>query len=147
MKPEDAKEILREKGLEGELKWETLIDIYRGNPLGLKTVTKTIQEIFNNNVDEFVKWTTTVMDDLWFQTLDRQFQRLSEDEKLIVKYLAKTSKPVNLKQLKADVFADVSSSIPIQAMESIVARSLIDNSKEGFLLHPMVEKYVKERFN
>ncbi len=147
LQPEDAKQILREKGLQGESRWETLIEIYRGNPLGLKTVAKTIQEIFNNNVDEFVKWTTTVMDDLWFQTLDRQFQRLSEDEKLIVKYLAKTSKAVNLKRLKADVFPDVSSSVPIQAMESIVARSLVDNNKEGFLLHPMVEKYVKERFN
>jgi DNA-binding CsgD family transcriptional regulator len=147
LKPEDAKQILREKGLQGESRWETLIEIYRGNPLGLKTVAKTIQEIFNNNVNEFVKWTTTVMDDLWFQSLDKQFQRLSEDEKLIVKYLAKTSKPVNLKQLKQDVFPDVSSSIPIQAMESIVARSLVDNNKEGFLLHPMVEKYVNERFN
>lgn len=147
LQPEDAKQILREKGLQGESRWETLIEIYRGNPLALKTVAKTIQEIFNNNVDEFVKWTTTVMDDLWFQTLDRQFQRLSEDEKLIVKYLAKTSKPVHLKQLKEDVFPDVSSSIPIQAMESIVARSLVDNNKKGFLLHPMVEKYVRKRFN
>lgn len=146
LKPEDAKEILREKGLEGELKWETLIDIYRGNPLALKTVAKTIQEIFNNNVDEFVKSTTTVMDDLWFQTLDKQFNRLSEDEKSIVKYLAKISKPVNLKQLKKDVFPDVSSAIPIQGMESLVARSLVDNSKDGFLLHPMIEKYAKEHF-
>jgi DNA-binding CsgD family transcriptional regulator len=147
LKPEDAKQILREKGLQGESRWETLIEIYRGNPLGLKTVAKTIQEIFNNNVNEFVKWTTTVMDDLWFQSLDKQFQRLSENEKLIVKYLAKTSKPVKLKQLKEDVFPDVSSSIPIQGLESIVARSLVDNNKEGFLLHPMVEKYVNERFN
>jgi DNA-binding CsgD family transcriptional regulator len=147
LKPEDAKQILREKGLQGESRWETLIEIYRGNPLGLKTVAKTIQEIFNNNVNEFVKWTTTVMDDLWFQSLDKQFDRLSENEKLIVKYLAKTSKPVKLKQLKEDVFPDVSSSIPIQGLESIVARSLVDNNKEGFLLHPMVEKYVNERFN
>ena len=72
---------------------------------------------------------------------------MSEDEKSIVQYLAKISKPVNLKQLKEDVFPDVSSSIPIQGMESLVARSLVDNSKDGFLLHPMVEKYVKERFN
>ena len=51
-----AAEICRQKSLLNPETWENLINTYRGNPLWLKIVATTIQEIFRGRVAEFLKY-------------------------------------------------------------------------------------------
>jgi hypothetical protein len=52
----DSKAILEDKGafIGTETDWQTLSDYYSGNPLALKIVASTIQDLFNGNLSEFL---------------------------------------------------------------------------------------------
>jgi hypothetical protein len=79
-----AGEILREKGLLEPEKWETLINIYRGNPLWLKIVAAMIQELFSGRVTELLKYDMLFLGDELKARLQQQCDRLSELEKQVM---------------------------------------------------------------
>lgn len=141
---QDAWQILQEKGLKGEAYWEDMIQQYRGNPLQLKLVATTIQDVFNKDVAEFIKWKTTVVSR---ENLDSQFQRLSPIEKEVMYSLAKSDKPLSFQQLREQV-EKIGASDLIAALESLGGRSLLEKttSKNAsellFNLQPVIKKYV-----
>jgi len=149
LKPEEARYILQEKGLTGEKQWEELIQNYRGNPLALKIVATTIQDLFSGNVTEFAKHKTLVINDLFFEILEQHFQRLSELEKEVMKALAKENKPISLLELRQLLAINATSEL-IEALTSLEWRSLTEKieksaaaSKETlFTLQPVIKKYV-----
>jgi hypothetical protein len=55
---ESAAEILKNKGLTDEPKWENLIQRYSGNPSWLNIIASTIQDLFNGSVDRFLSYPT-----------------------------------------------------------------------------------------
>lgn len=55
-----ARKIFQEKSLAEPGKWDSLISLYRGNPLALKIVATTIQDLFGGQVAEFLKHNTLV---------------------------------------------------------------------------------------
>ncbi len=140
---EAAKEILREKGLPEEEKWEELIKPYRANPLALKIVAATIQDVFAGNISEFLKKSLYLGD--FEYLLYQHFQRLSALEKEIIVRLAR-QQPQSMSQLREDMQLEGSTEL-LKALESLVRRSLIEKAQESsgilFGVQPVVVKYVK----
>lgn len=144
----EAREILQEKGLSGEEAWETLIKLYRGNPLALNLVAATIQDLFQGNVSLFIEQGTFIV--VISDILEQQFSRLSEIEKEVMYWLAIHSYPVSLSQLQADSLLPIAKSDLIETLLTLGGRSLIEKTTEKnevlFTLQPVVMKYVTKLF-
>jgi hypothetical protein len=147
----EAQEIFKEKSLSEAGRWDELIQLYRGNPLALKIVTTTIRELFGGNVAEFLKQNTIVFGDIR-DILDEQFERLSDLEQQILYWLAVECHPVSLSELRTNIFAPGSQAELIEALESLLRRSLISTNVNQAgetlftLQQPVVSEYVKDQF-
>lgn len=148
---DSAKEILKEEGLclTDFNCWYKLIERYGGNPLALKIVSKTINELFGGSVVQFLGANTEleVIVPTHFQRLLReQFKRLSSLEKQIMSILAVNRQPMNLKQLQAHFKFPVSLSKLLPTLTSLKKRSLIkvisEKNEPSFTLQPMIMKYL-----
>lgn len=136
-----------------ESDWQNLIIRYAGNPLALKIVSTTVQELFNSNISEFLGQGATVFGDIR-DLLDQHFNRLSNLEKQIMYWLALHREPISLAQLREDIVAPVSPAKLLEALESLSRRCLIDKTTptlwEGngnfFTLQPVVMEYLTEQF-
>jgi hypothetical protein len=84
---QEGRELLSDKGLFGsDHAWSMLIHLYAGNPLALKLISEPIRELFNANIDEFLKEEHTVVGNI-HELLDQQFQRLPARERDIMYWL------------------------------------------------------------
>jgi WD40 repeat protein len=150
LKTAEGQEIFKIKGLFSgiESEWQTLVDRYVGNPLALKIVATTIQELFDGNISEFLAQGTVVFDDIR-ELLDRHFERLSALEKDVMYWLAIERETVSLAQLRTDVIQPVSPSQLVENIGSLSRRSLIEKRLEQtvavFTLQPVVMEYVTVR--
>jgi hypothetical protein len=122
---EEAKEILKEKKLLEPERWNELITLYRGNPLVLKIVATTIQDLFAGRISTFLQEGTIVFGDL-NDTLDEQFDRLSVIEKEVFYWLAIALEPISLSQLRSLFISYVAQAELIEALDSLLRRSLIE---------------------
>ncbi len=147
---EDAKKILEAKGFSSVKRGtDELILLYRGNPLALKLITTTIQEIFNGNVAQFLEQSTLMIGDVLPNLLYQQFERLSALEMEIIYWLAIANVPIPLDELREYMqFSGASLSQLLSALESLKRRSLLEEqpSTEGseamFTLQPVIMKYI-----
>ena len=139
-----ATEILRQKSLLNPETWENLINTYRGNPLWLKIVATTIQEIFRGWVAEFLKYDTLFLGEELAATLHPQINRLSELEKNLICRLSREANSVSIEQLLQD--ADLSPSDLFNGLQSLGRRSLVEIEEQEneslFNLCPVVRQYV-----
>lgn len=151
---EDAKRILETKGVSRVKRGvEELIQLYRGNPLALKIIATTIQELFDGDISQFLEQSTLIIGDILPNLLNEQFQRLSSLEKEILYWFAIENQPISLSELRGDMQFSVSSSSQlIPALESLKRRSLLEKepSSEGnetvFTAQPVILKYVTHHF-
>ncbi|PSB50135.1 ATPase [filamentous cyanobacterium Phorm 6] len=139
-----AAEIFRNKKLLNPEKWENLINAYRGNPLWLKIVATTIQEIFRGRVAEFLKYDMLFLGEELAATLHPQINRLSELEKKLISRLSREANPVSIEQLLKD--ADLSPSELFNGLQSLGRRSLVEIEEQEnetlFNVCPVVRQYV-----
>ncbi len=136
--------ILKAKGLSGaEDKSRDLIHCYAGNPLALKIVATTIQELFDGNVAEFLAHNTAVFGDIR-ELLDQQFERLSALEKQVMYWLAINREPLSYLELQDDL-AKIPKSKLLETLESLERRSLIGQNCAKFTQQPVVIEYVTEK--
>ncbi len=146
LKEPEAQKILNVKGLLGaEDESRRLIACYRGNPLALKIVSTSIRELFEGNISEFLAQGTAVFNGIR-HLLDQQFNRLSDLEKQIMYWLAINREPVSVAELQADIVPPVSKPKLLEALESLVGRSLVERSAVGFTQQPVVMEYVADKF-
>ncbi|MBW4608007.1 MAG: hypothetical protein KME22_12495 [Hassallia sp. WJT32-NPBG1] len=136
--------------------WQILMQHYRGNPLALKIIATTIQELFAGNITEFIAQGTTVFGSI-HDLLDEQFHRLSALEKDLMYWLAINREPVTLAELRSDLVLPVSSMKLLEALESLSRRCLIDKATPTliekksshipvqFTLQPVVMEYVTDQ--
>jgi WD40 repeat protein/transcriptional regulator with XRE-family HTH domain len=144
LKVDDAQEILKVKGLSAtESEWQVMIERYAGNPLALKIVSTTIEDVFDGNVTEFLRENTAVFGDIR-SVLDQQFERLSHVEKDIMYWLAINREPIALWELREDMVSPVPSQKLLEALESLLRRSLVEKSAATFTLQPVVMEYVTQ---
>ncbi len=143
---QDAREILAAKNLLDRDKWDNLIELYRSNPLALKMVANTIQELFGGRVATFLKHETIIFGDLE-DLLDEQFERLSSSESAILYWLGLEISALSLADLVSNTKTFLTPAKTMEALESLLRRSLIDRTIiDGEVLftlqQPVVAKYV-----
>ncbi|MGA9380994.1 MAG: NB-ARC domain-containing protein [Phormidium sp.] len=144
-----AKEILREKRLVEEEKWQELIEKYQGNPLWLKIIATMIQDLFGGRVGEFVKYDHLLLNEDLKDVLFQECDRLSDIEKQIICSIAEETEAVAISQILSHL--QLPASDLINAMQSLGRRSLICKITQGnetlFNLQPVVKQYVKMQFS
>lgn len=140
-----AKEILREKRLIEEEKWQELIEKYQGNPLWLKIIAIMIQDLFGGRVGEFVKYDNLLLNEDLKDILHQEIDRLSDIEKQIISSIAEETAAVAISQILSHL--QLPASELMNAMQSLGRRSLISKINQGnetlFNLLPVVKQYVK----
>ena len=145
----DGQAILTAKGLalsDSKDHGEELIRRYVGNPLALKLVATTIQELFNGDIEQFLSEDTLIFDDIC-TLLDQQFDRLSALEKQVMYWLAINREPTSIQALNEDVIptvldAPVSKSKLLDTLRSLGNRSLIEKTAGKFTQQPVVMEYL-----
>ncbi|MBD2066410.1 hypothetical protein H6F93_02520 [Leptolyngbya sp. FACHB-671] len=142
---EAGQELFRHKGefTGTEHEWERLVAHYGGNPLALRLVAATTQELFNGRIVEVLKCVQqgfAVFDDIR-DLLKRQFDRLSDIEQEMIFELAINREPVSLAELSQDVIPTISRSRLLDAIQLLLRRSLIEKEGEYFFLQPVVLEY------
>jgi WD40 repeat protein/transcriptional regulator with XRE-family HTH domain len=147
---ETGRELFRHQGkfTGTESEWETLITHYGGNPLALKLVAATTQELFNGRIVEvlnYVRQGLLVFDDIG-DLLQRQFDRLSELERETIFWLAINREPSSLFELSEDLLATASKRQLPNTIQSLLRRSLIEKEDECFSLQPAVLEYITDQF-
>jgi WD40 repeat protein len=150
----DSKAILEDKGafIGTETDWQTLSDYYSGNPLALKIVASTIQDLFNGNLSEFLAEGTFVFDDIR-SLIRQQFDRLSPLEQNMMDWLAIAREPITFSELQDDLLPTAPRSRLMEAIGSLMRRSLIERSSGSdserthhYTQQPVVMEYVTDRF-
>lgn len=146
LREEEAKEILRVKGLWGtEEQQRKLINRYIGNPLALKFASTTIQELFQGSITEFLTQSTIIFGGIR-NLLDQQFDRLSEPERKVMYWLAiNRDEQVSLPGLQRDILPPIAQTELLEVLESLAQRNLIEKNTGFFFLHPVVMEYVIEK--
>jgi WD40 repeat protein len=138
----EGQALLQTKGLVGEQhECETLIDIYLGNPLALKIVSTTIQDLFDGQISTFLDGGAIAISDIW-HLLEAQFNRLSDLEKQIMHWLAIDREPVSLQELRDDLLGRIPERKLLEALESLQRRSLIEGKAGSFTQQSVVMEYV-----
>jgi WD40 repeat protein len=145
LKKTEGQGIFKVKGLDGsELELNALSDRYTGNPLALKVVATTIQDLFAGNIAEFLRQENAVFGDIR-DVLDQQFARLSNIEQEIMYWLAIAREPISVSELREDFVLQVSPIKLLEALESLSRRSLIEKNAARFTQQPVVMEYVTSR--
>jgi len=139
----EAQTIFADGMADSEAKTE-LIDYYRGNPLALQVVSRSIQELFNGDIAAFVAQRTGVFSGIR-HLLEQQCSRLSPLEIRVMYWLAINREPVTLDQLSADMIPIVSKSSLLETLSSLGWRSLIEKNASGFTQQPVVMEYITDR--
>lgn len=101
----EAQELLQLKGnFQGSTKeWNRLIEGYAGNPLALKIIATTIQNLFDGSISDFLNQETFVFGNIR-NLIDQQFERLSESEKTVIYWLAIYRDSASFSELRSDIF-------------------------------------------
>jgi NB-ARC domain len=142
---EAATEILREKGLLDEEYWPELIELYQGNPLWLKLVAQTINNLFNGRVSQYLSYQPVFLGDELTPILQQHYQRLSEIEKQAIALISNETEPISFTQLMARCQGSPDELFtPIQ---SLIKRGIIVNliceSETILTIPPVLKQYVK----
>jgi hypothetical protein len=91
--------LLKTRGLADEAALvTTVVQRYSGNPLALKLVPRTIQELFDGDIATFLNEDAPIFDDIR-TVLDQQFKRLTALEREILVWLAIEREAVSLAEL------------------------------------------------
>ncbi len=142
---EAATEILRQKGLLDEELWPELIEIYHGNPLWLKLVAQTINNLFGGRVSQYLSYQPVFLSDELTPILQQHYQRLSEIEKQAIALISNESEPVLLTQLMAK--SQGSERELFKAIQSLDRRGIIaklsGEAETVFTIPPVLKQYVK----
>jgi ABC-type dipeptide/oligopeptide/nickel transport system ATPase subunit len=144
-----AKEILKSQKLSDEETWETLIDIYQGNPLWLELTATLIQELFGGRVSEFLQCEMPILDQGLQSQLSQPFGRLTPAELAVMIHLANQPEPLAVSQIFNKI--PFSPSEIVNAVRSIANRFLLDAIEQEqitlFSLNPVLKQYVKTQYS
>ncbi|HEY9640725.1 MAG TPA: NB-ARC domain-containing protein, partial [Coleofasciculaceae cyanobacterium] len=140
-----AQAILQAKGLVGtnEQK-QQLCSRYSNSPLALKIVATSIQDLFEGDIDEFLKQDTVIFNGIR-RLLDQQFDRLTPLEQTTMYWLAINREWTSIAELQDDIMPAVSKGKLLETLESLNWRSLIEKQLGSYTQQPVVMEYVTER--
>ncbi len=140
-----AKEILKAKKLTDENRWLELVNRYGGNPLWLKIIASTIQDLFNGSVAQFLAYPGFFLGDLE-PILKEHYRRLSESEKLVMLWLASQDEAVDISSKPPDLVFESDFLTVIQSLRKrCLIEKVIDKGTCCFTLQAVVKEYVKKQ--
>lgn len=132
--------LLENKSLFQQEAWNEFISIYQGNPLMLKLAAMTIQEVFEGNVEDFLKTTrfTEEITDLVSEMLNR----VSPLENGLIRVMATQETANSVSQLQQQL-PNINAKDILKAIQSLKRRSLIENKEGGFTLLPIIKEVIQ----
>jgi WD40 repeat protein len=137
-----AEQLFHDRHIIGtEAQQRSLIEFYQGNPLALKIVCTTIQDLFDGDIAQFLASNPGVFGDIR-DLLAQQCDRLSELERSVMVWLAIHREPVAVSALQAVVNEPANL---LAALQSLVRRCLIEKTVNQFTLQPVVMEYFTEQ--
>ena len=130
-----------------EQKFE-LCHLYSNNPLKVKIVVNTIIELFNGNIEKFLKQNTLLVSNYINSLLEQQLNPLSVLERQIMYCLAINQQLTTITDLapNQNILPTVSKSQLLQAIEKLYSRCLIEKEAGKYTLQPVLREYVMEKF-
>ncbi|MBO1047124.1 MAG: hypothetical protein HEQ10_04940 [Dolichospermum sp. DEX182a] len=121
---------------------------YGHNPLKIKVVINIIIDLFDGNIEEFLKQNTLLVSNYINSLLEQQLNPLSVLEWQIMYCLATDQRLINLTDLvqNQNILPNVSISQLLQAIERLYSRSLIEKKAGMYSLQSVLREYVMEKF-
>ena len=121
---------------------------YGHNPLKIKVVINIIIDLFDGNIEEFLKQNTLLVSNYINSLLEQQLNPLSVLEWQIMYCLATDQRLINLTDLaqNQNILPNVSISQLLQAIERLCSRSLIEREAGMYSLQSVLREYVMEKF-
>ena len=139
-----GRELLADRGLVGSDEQErVLIAHYSGNPLALKLVAETVEEMYFGDVDEFLTDETLVFDDIRI-VLDQQFNRATPLEQELLFWLAVGREPTPLAVIRNLLIHQPPQRILVEALRNLQRRSLVERREAGFGLQNVITEYLTD---
>jgi hypothetical protein len=123
---------------------EILCERYGNNPKALKIVATSIYDLFNGDIEEFLKQDTLIFNGIR-RLLDEQFNRLSQLEQSIMYWLAINREWTSIADLRDDIVPCVSTAELLEALEGLNGRSLIETDSSYYTLQPLVMEYITNK--
>ncbi|PSB17958.1 hypothetical protein C7B76_08925 [filamentous cyanobacterium CCP2] len=143
--PDVGQALLQTKGLSGSVdQQQQLCQSYGNNPLALKIVSTTIQELFDGRIDTFLAEGTLVFNGVR-RLLDQQFERLTLLEQSVMYWLAINREWTSIAELSEDIKPSVSRTHLLEALESLSWRSLIEKRSGHYTQQSVVMEYITDR--
>lgn len=127
-----------------ESDWNFLVKYCAGNPLMLKILAAQTKELFECNISKFLEiggYKISEIRDLR-QLLDGQFERLSSLEKRIMYQIALNEAPIQIKSLQEKTCLSSSGSQFMEALRSLLQRSLLEKTSAGLKQEPVIMNYI-----
>ncbi len=143
--PEAAQAILQDKSLLGtDAQKQQLAVLYGHNPLALKIVATSIQELFEGSIPSFLAEETLLFNGIR-RLLDQHCNRLAPLERSIMFWLAVNRDWTTSNQLQEDIVPPVSKARLLEALEALSLRSLIEKQTNRYTQQATVMEYVIEQ--
>jgi NB-ARC domain/Pentapeptide repeats (8 copies) len=144
--PAVVQRIIQSEGLVGtEAQKQQLGNLYGNNPLALKIVATSIQELLEGTIESFLQEGTLLFNGIR-RLLDQHFQRLTPLEQSILYWLAVNAQGATSNELLTDIVPPLSKARLLEAVEALSLRSLIERQTNRYTLQPVVMEYVVEQF-
>jgi WD40 repeat protein/DNA-binding SARP family transcriptional activator len=129
-----------------------LVQRYSGNPLALKLVAQTVQELFQGSIASFLAADTAIFDDVRL-VLDQQFDRLSPLQQEVLMWLAIEREATTVSTLRESLAHSPSPHAFLEALRGLQRRSLLEQVNPGgdnsgasaFTLQNVIMEYVTDR--
>ncbi len=119
------------------------LEYYRGNPLALKVASRMVQELFDGDLAQFWAQREGFFGSLR-DLLQQQWQRLSELEVRVMYGLALSEQPLTLSELQERMVTPPARGQSLEALSSLLWRSLVEKREGRFGLPPLVAEYASE---
>jgi hypothetical protein len=141
----EAQQFIRARGvLQGcPAEWSRLITYYGGNPLFLEILATTIQDLFDGSITAFFSHNTLIFAEIR-ELLDQQFDCLTASEQAVMKVLADRDTSLTFADLQSHISLAISTSVLLEVLKSLKARSLIESSNAHASLQPLLRDYVRD---
>jgi WD40 repeat protein len=145
----DGQAIFQEEGCFGlsQSALHEVCDHYAGNPLALKILASTVQELFEGDMTELMPYLQQGR--LHFadinNLLEGQFNRLSPAEQQVLYWLSINREGISLAELETDILSETIVKQLLEALMSLGRRCLIERNKKQWSLQPVVMEYVSHR--
>lgn len=146
---EDGQAILKTRGVSGRInEVSSLVQRYSGNPLALKLVARTIQELFDGDMAAFLGDAALMTEGLIFDdirlVLDQQFSRLTPLERELLIWLAIEREAISLPALAQNLVQPTARRDLLEALRALQRRSLLEKSAGGFTLQNVVIEFLTD---